>query len=137
MSYETKELVNKLGKLGDRLHLNREQAQKQLETTVLPKILAADEATNKNSMLIIIDVLKLMFSSSSWEHRFGAITGSCLLAKHFYEPGTEDPDLKYFFWNFVRGEQVHKLLVDSEFRVRNQLGELLKEMIKADLQKGV
>lgn len=55
-------------------------------------------------MLIFIDVLKLMFSSNRWEDRFGAITGSTLLAKYFYEEDTTDPSIKYFFWNFVRAE---------------------------------
>ena len=70
-------------------------------------------------MLIIIDVLKLMYSSTRWEDRFGAINGSVLLAKFYYEPETNDPDIKYFFWNTVRSEQINKLLIDPEFRVRN------------------
>ena len=86
---------------------------------------------------MIIDVLKIMYSSTRWEDRYGAISGSVLLAKFYYEPETTDADIKFFFWNTVRSEQINKLLVDSEFRVRNQLGELLKEMIKADQQKGV
>ena len=55
-----------------------------------------------------------------------------LLARFYYEQDTKDPAIKYFFWNTIRAEQVNKLMVDEEFRVRSQLGELLREMIKAD-----
>lgn len=81
---------------------------------------------------MIIDTLKIMFNSSRWEDRFGAIQGSVLLAKFYYEPDTKDPAIKYFFWNTIRAEQINKLMLDPEFRVRNQLGDLLREMIKAD-----
>jgi len=86
---------------------------------------------------MIIDVLKMMFNSSRWEDRFGAINGSILLVKFFYNREEEnDPALKYFVWNTFRGEQLSKLLIDSEFRVRNQLGLLLREMISHDIKKG-
>lgn len=88
-------------------------------------------------MLMMIDILKIMFNSTRWEDRFGAINGSVLLAKFYYEPETKDPAIKYFFWNNIRSEQINKLMVDEEFRVRNQLGELLREMILADQQKGI
>lgn len=139
-SFEFKELVNKLMKLGDRLHLNREQAYNALQDTILPAVIKnseTDESLKTNIMLAIIDVLKLMFNSTRWEDRYGAIQGSVLLAKFFYQKGTEDPAIKYFFWNTVRTEQIAKLMVDPEFRVRNQLGDLLREMIKADQQKGI
>ncbi len=40
-TYLLKDLVNKISKLGDRLHLNREQALTNLEAQVIPGILAA------------------------------------------------------------------------------------------------
>jgi len=86
---------------------------------------------------MIIDVLKLMYSSNRWEDRYGAINGSVLLARFYYEPETTDADIKFFFWNTIRSEQINKLLVDNEFRVRNQLGELLKQMLLSDQTKGV
>ena len=66
----------------------------------------------------MIDVLKIMFNSTRWEDRFGAITGSALLAKFYYEPGTKEPAIVNFFWNDIRSTQINKLLVDPEFRVR-------------------
>jgi hypothetical protein len=122
-------------KLGDRLHLNREQAFNNLESVIIPgfmKLAETDESVKQNTMLMIIDIMKLMFQSTRWEDRFGAIQGSCLLARFYYMPDTKDPAIKYFFWNTIRSEQINKLMVDGEFRVRNQMGELLKEMIKAD-----
>jgi len=122
------------------LHLNREQAFAQLETSILPEIvkqMATEESLKENTMAVIIDILKLMYSSSRWEDRFGAINGSILLVRFFYNKEEEnDPTLKYFVWNTIRGEQLNPLLVDHEFRVRNQLGLLLREMISHDIKKG-
>lgn len=86
---------------------------------------------------MVIDILKIMYNSTRWEDRYGAITGSILLAKFYYEPGSKDPALMNFFWNDIRSEQINKLLGDPEFRVRNQLGELLKQMIISDQAKGI
>ena len=41
-----------------------------------------------------------------------------------------------FVWNHVRVNMLPSLILDGEFRVRNQLGLLLREMIAADPQKG-
>ena len=49
MSFEVKELVNKLGKLGDRLHLNREQAYTALETNIIPGLLKNEDETFKKN----------------------------------------------------------------------------------------
>ena len=86
-------------------------------------------------MLIIIDVLKLLYNSSRWEDRYGAINGSILLVKHFYvrdDNGQVNTTLKDFVWNTIRAEKIPQLMLDKEFRVRNQLGPLLKEMISHD-----
>jgi hypothetical protein len=115
--YEAKDLINKLSKLGDRLHLNREQAQASLDTDVLPKLTEGE--AKQNTSLMMIDVLKLMFNSTRWEDRYGAINGSILLLKYFYSAEENEPTIKYFFWNTIRSEQISKLLIDGEFRVRN------------------
>ena len=88
-TYLLKDLVNKITKLGDRLHLNREQALTNLEGQIIPGILAAQakdplSGIGEHSMLIIIDILKLLYNSARWEDRYGAINGSILLVKHFY-----------------------------------------------------
>jgi hypothetical protein len=86
----------------------------------------------------MIDLLKVMFSSKRWEDRYGAINGSILLINRFYNPDKdiENSALKDFVWNNIRGTQLPLLMVDTEFRVRNQLGPLLKEMILRDHVKG-
>jgi hypothetical protein len=56
-----------------------------------------------------------------------------------YRPDREtgvNSALKDFVWNTIRVEKLPNLMVDSEFRVRNHLGILLREMIKADYVKG-
>lgn len=80
-----------------------------------------------------------MFNSSRWEDRFGAINGSILLIEFMYDkskPNGVDNVLKDFVWNTIRVDKLPKLLIDSEFRVRNQLGLLLREMISRDIEKG-
>ena len=120
------QLIKDLTRLGDRLHLNREKSQNILETSTLPELVKREkeeEGISLNVKNIMIDVLKVMFSSTRWEDRHGAINGSILLSKFYYNPEEEnDPAIKYFFWNTIRSEQINKLLVDPEFRVRNQLG---------------
>ena len=120
-------------KLGDRLHLNREQAQANLETAILPEIIKGDNEDHVE-MKIMVDVLKVMYNSSRWEDRFGAINGTILLIKFWY--ATKEPNMVDFVWNHVRVNMLPSLMIDCEFRVRNQLGLLLREMIAADPQKG-
>ena len=101
----------------------------------------------------MIDMAKLMFNSSRWEDKFGAINASVLLLRFFYPERIEghdfeannaesngnrpvDPQLSDFIWNHVRINLIPKLLVDDEFRVRNEVGPLLGEMIRKDRHKG-
>lgn len=88
---------------------------------------------------MMIDVIKVMFNSARWEDRFGAINGTILLIKfnYFKENENLDPTLIDFIWNNVRNEKVPMLMVDQEFRVRNQLGPLLREMFAADNEKAI
>ena len=70
----------------------------------------------------MIDILKVMYNSSRWEDRFGALQGSQLLIEKFYDVQAEagvDTALKDFVWNTIRGEKLTTLMVDDEFRVRN------------------
>ena len=134
-------------KLGDRLHLNREQAYSHLETQIIPQILRdsagehADLEAHARQMLI--DITKVMFNSARWEDRFGAIDGSTLLIQNFYpaQAGEEKPlvdsALRDYVWNTIRIERIGPLLIDPEFRVRNQVGPLLRAMIMKDRAKGV
>jgi len=53
----------------------------------------------------MIDLLKVMYNSSRWEDRFGAINGSILLIEKFYDTTRErgvDSALKDFVWNTIR-----------------------------------
>lgn len=87
----------------------------------------------------MMDVLKVMYNSARWEDRFGAINGSIVLIEKFYDTTAEggvDNVLKDFIWNTLRADKVPGLLRDGEFRVRNQLGLLLRAMISHDQEKG-
>ena len=139
MSTTIAELVNRMVKLGDRLHLNRENSQTVLHTQVLPTIFTESVENQGNARAIMIDIVKVMYNSSRWEDRFGAINGSILLIEKFYDTTAEDGvdhKLKDFVWNTLRPEKVPSLLRDDEFRVRNQLGLLLRAMISYDQEKG-
>ena len=78
-------LVNKLTKLGDRLHLNRESALVMLNDQVVPSICSESADAQRNARLIMIDVLKVMYNSARWEDRYGAINGSIVLIEKFYD----------------------------------------------------
>lgn len=84
----------------------------------------------------------MLFNSTRWEDRFGAINAATLLIQHFYpeQVGEERPlvdsALKDYVWNTIRIEKIGPLLTDSEFRVRNQVGPLLRVMILKDRDKG-
>ena len=83
----------------------------------------------------MIDIIKVMFHSSRWEDRLGAIQGSIVLIKKFYIGDTVhdvDAGLKDFVWNTIRSEKIQLLMLDNEFRVRNEIGPLLRQMILAD-----
>ena len=137
-------MVNKLTKLGDRLHLNREQAYSQLDQEVFRTILGAKDQDGvaileDTARAITIDVAKVMYNSERWEDRFGAINATILFVQKFYRPNKDgylDSVLTDFIWNTVRSDRVPKLMVDTEFRVRNQVGPLLREMILKDTKKG-
>jgi len=133
------QLVNKLTKLGDRLHLNREQALSALRNQVTPSICSESAELQGHARTIMMDVLKVMYNSARWEDRHGAIDGSIVLIEKFYDTKAEggvDSVLKDFVWNGLRADKVPGLLRDGEFRVRNQLGLLLKAMISHDQEKG-
>ena len=82
------ELVNKTVKLGDRLHLNRDQSFKSLDQSILPQITSDSyghsSAFRSHAMSMLLDVTKLMFNSTRWEDRYGAINAAVLLVKFFY-----------------------------------------------------
>jgi hypothetical protein len=92
---------------------------------------------------ILLDISKVLFSSARWEDRFAAINASTLLIQFFYpeQVGEEKPHvdsaLKDYVWNTIRIEKIGALLMDEEFRVRNQVGPLLRVMILKDQDKGV
>ena len=72
---------------------------------MLPEIvkqIGGEECLRVNVMSMMIDILKLMYSSTRWEDRYGAINGSIILVKFFYGKEENDPALKYFVWNTIR-----------------------------------
>ena len=140
------QLVSRTVKLGDRLHLNREQSYDALDTQILPQIQQAgtgdQEELQGHARQVLLDLTKVLFNSTRWEDRLAAINGSILLIKYFYpaQVGPEKPlvdsALKDYVWNTIRIEKIGPLLIDSEFRVRNEVGRLLREMILKDQDKG-
>ena len=64
-----------------------------------------------------------MFSSQRWEDRFGAILGCTSLAKKAMTFTSE------FLLKTVVEQKVPILMFDPEFRVRNQVGALLKALL--------
>lgn len=110
-----------------------------LSDQITPSICGESADVQRNARLIMIDVLKVMYNSARWEDRFGAVNGSIVLIEKFYDTSAEggvDSVLQDFVWNTLRPEKVPALLKDGEFRVRNQLGLLLRAMISHHQEKG-
>ena len=69
-----------------------------------------------------------MYNSSRWEDRFGAINGTLA----FIEMESKSADVIDYMWTYIVGERFDKLLIDDEFRVRNQTATLIKTVIASD-----
>lgn len=106
-------LVKTLTRLGDRQLLVREKAALELENFNF----TAESAEIATSFITV------MFSSQRWEDRFGAILGCTSLAKKAMTFTSE------FLLKIVAEQKVPILMFDPEFRVRNQVGALLKAFL--------
>ena len=78
----------------------------------------------------MIAFFKQMLESRRWEARFGAING--ILAMVELRQSRQSEEVDTFLWEFILTKAFPELLVDSEFRVRNQLATLLKAIISSD-----
>ena len=78
----------------------------------------------------MIAFFKQMLHSRRWEDRFGAING--ILAMIQTRKEGEQNDLDTFLWEYILNVMFPELLIDAEFRVRNQTALLLKAIIGSD-----
>jgi len=128
-----KEFLETLALLGDHQHLRREKALKKL-TDILE---TAQVGEREEHETVMVAFFKQMLHSQRWEDRFGAINGVLALIQMKQTAGTM-ASLESFLWEYILDESFPKLLVDSEFRVRNQSALLLKSIISSDRSnKGV
>ena len=79
--------------------------------------------------VIAIAFFKQMFNSARWEDRFGAIQGSLAFIQ---QQGTKSATILEYMWSYIIKDRFTKLLVDDEFRVRNQTAALLKIVVASD-----
>lgn len=70
-----------------------------------------------------------MYNSARWEDRFGAINGTLAFIER---EGPKSAEIEEFMWGYIVGERFDKLLVDEEFRVRNQTATLIKTVVASD-----
>ena len=76
-----------------------------------------------------------MLNSRRWEDRFGSINGILALIT---AQKNESADLSTFLWDYILSNAFPELLIDDEFRVRNQTALLLKAIVSSDRSgKGV
>jgi hypothetical protein len=59
---------------------------------------------------VCIEILSLMFNSSRWEDRIGALSGAEILAKN--------PKAESFIWEKIMQEKMPNIVVDEEYKVR-------------------
>lgn len=103
-----------------------------------------------------VDSLSGMLANQErWEIRFGAINGTICLIEHFFgqkKPEIQGEDesqsdkimeneeeykgiLHDFLWNFLLSKAYPQLIVDEEFRVRNQSAFLIGAILKTDPER--
>ena len=103
-------LIKTLTRLGDRQHIVRDKAAIELE----------DFEFDSDTAEVATSVLNVMFSSTRWEDRFGAVLGCTVLSSKARSFTSE------YLLKTVLEEKVPQLIFDSEFRVRIQVGAFLK-----------
>lgn len=125
-----KEVLETITQLGDHQHLRREKALNKVA-----EILAASGETTHDHHLVMITFFKQMLNSRRWEDRFGAINGVLALIT---AEKIESAVLDTFLWDYILTRAFPELLIDEEFRVRNQTALLLKAIVSSDRSgKGV
>lgn len=82
----------------------------------------------------MIAFFKQMLKSQRWEDRFGALNGILAMIQTKGDAGNQDPDAEYetFMWTYLIEQSFPELLLDEEFRVRNQTGLMIKSIILSD-----
>lgn len=120
-------LVTALTLLGDHQHLKRERALQKLQA-VLKENQGGQQADGE---AISLAFFKLMFNSTRWEDRFGAINGSLAFIEHG-QGASRSTAMEEYMWSCILEERLPTLLTDEEFRVRNQTAALLKAIILTD-----
>ena len=119
------EFVDTLTLLGDHQHLKRERAYLRLQNMLQE----TDLETQAEREVIALAFFKQMFNSARWEDRFGAIQGSLAFIQ---QQGAKSATVEEYMWGYIIKDRFTKLLVDDEFRVRNQTAVLLKTVVASD-----
>lgn len=138
-------LVQKVGQLGGFQHLQRERAEKELKEWAFT--LSNDEVYHEE-IQVAKEIFNHMFVSSRWEDRFGAIQGSAVLlnkVQQIADQQTENKEkfqavateFKAYMWDQIMMEKYQVLLLDSEFRVRNAAGTMLKNTFMSDKPRAI
>jgi hypothetical protein len=76
-----------------------------------------------------MEIVKLMFVSQKWEHRYGAVQIS---VKTFEKLGISKDHESFKIFKEFLFEKSYELLIDEEFRVRNSIGEIMQKLIQID-----
>lgn len=120
-------LVTTLTLLGDHQHLKRERALQKLQAVLKEN----QEGQQADGEAISLAFFKLMFNSTRWEDRSGAINGSLAFIEHG-QGASRSAAMEEYMWSCILEERLPTLLADEEFRVRNQTATLLKAIILTD-----
>ncbi|CAI2359487.1 unnamed protein product [Moneuplotes crassus] len=126
---EVVSLVKIMIECGHSQHLTRERSLRafceQFEQT-------KDSLGEEVTLDAIYQVLRLMFKSREWESRYGAIN----ISVKALDMTQLAPDSEIFqqFKTFLF-EKCQILFIDEEFRVRNNVGDIMKKLIKVDGSK--
>jgi hypothetical protein len=88
-----------------------------------------EEGCDSKLFEFIFQTLNLMFASSEWEYRYGAIQIAVKTLEHTKLPPEDETyqEVRSFLFDECR-----VMLSDPEFRVRNNIGDIMQKLIKID-----
>ena len=130
---ELAELQSTMIDCGHSQHLVREKSLNKFKTLMLELMSTFESDEEYQSFLtIILNTIKLMITSRSWELRYGSIQIAVTVLHNIdtMKAGDVIDNAKAYLF-----EQSKELLKDEEFRVRNSIGDIMQKLIILDGSK--
>ena len=126
---EVVDLIKVMIECGHTQHLTRERSLKTFTEKYTEMKENMDEIILLDS---VFQILRLMFQGKEWELRYGAIRISVETLNLITVPHDQELFKEFKLFLF---EKCRNLFVDEEFRVRNNVGDIMQKLIEIDGSK--